>query len=83
MNTDRLRGGKSKFYYVHMGIHSHENPKGSEATFGIYDLFWDIDLFWAKEKGAGRGPGYQISEVRMGDVQVVEAEGTTHSRNSC
>lgn len=39
---------------------------------------WVYMTFWTKEK-SGVGGGYQISEVRMGDLQGVEEEQNIHA----
>lgn len=49
----------------------HDNSKDSEVTLGIYDIL---------NKGEKRGPGFQILEVRMGDIRVVEEEWNTYDR---
>lgn len=46
------------------------NSKDGEAPLGIYDI---LDK---GEQGAGTGPS--VSEVRMGNLQVVEEEQNAH-----
>lgn len=51
--------------------HKHENCKESEATLDVCDIL---------DKGEKWGLGSQISEIRIGNLQIVEEEQNTHSR---
>ena len=53
----------------------YKNTKDCEATLGMYDI---LD----KGEKLGLGGGISISEVRTGDLQVVEEEQSTRGRET-